>query len=278
MEKQGKLLLCATPIGNLDDLTLRVDKALREADLVAAEDMRHTRKLLSYLGIKQHLVSYHEHNKAAVGPQLIERMREGAVVALVSDAGYPGIADPGEDLVALALASGIKVEPLPGANALLTALVASGLPSTPFFFGGFLPKTKKHRREKLVQWQQINCTMVFYESPHRIKEVLTEIKEAWGERKVVLAREITKLYEEFFRGTLADALAWLEKKPPRGEFTIVMAGMEKSGPKMPEASPLERVQALVAGGMEKKDALKQAAREYGLAKRELYNELLRHES
>ena len=277
MMEQGKLLLCATPIGNLDDITLRVTKALQTADLVAAEDMRHTRKLLSYLGIKQQLVSYHEHNKSIVGPQLVEKLQAGLTVALVSDAGYPGIADPGEDLVALALASSIEVVVLPGANALLTALVASGLPTTPFFFGGFLPKTKKHRREKLRQWQDIEHTIVLYESPHRIKDVLAEIKDAWGERNVALARELTKLYEEFFRGTLTKALAWLEEKPPRGEFSLVIAGAGEKAPLQPEITPLERANDLIKAGLDKKSAIKQAAKEYGMPKRDLYGEFLLQE-
>lgn len=278
MEKKGKLFLCATPIGNLDDITLRAAKALRAAPLVAAEDTRHTRKLLNHLGAEGKLFGYHEHNKDAAGPILLDKLREGADIVLVSDAGYPGIADPGEALVVMAIAEGIEVVPLPGANAVLTALVASGLPTTPFFFGGFLPKTKKHRREKLEDWKDMPHTIIFYEAPHRIKDVLRDIREGWGDRKIVLARELTKLYEEFFRGTVTEALTWLDVKPPRGEFTLVIGGADVQLAAEPNISALEAASRLIAEGSDKKETIKQIAKKYGISKRQLYQELLQESS
>ena len=205
IEGKGTLYLCATPIGNLEDLTPRAMRMLKEADIIAAEDTRHTRQLMTHFDLHGHLISYHEHNKEKQGPLLIKRLLEGENIALVSDAGFPGIADPGELLVRQAIEENITVVPVPGANAALSGLVASGLPSATFFFGGFLPKSKKNRRLQLEEWQNIPGTIIFYEAPHRIKAVLQDIAEAWGDRPVVLAREITKMHEEFFRGTISSA-------------------------------------------------------------------------
>ena len=278
MQQQGKLFLCATPIGNLADVTLRLIEVLKNTDIIAAEDTLHSKKLLSYLGLQKKLLSYHEHNKEKRGPEIIRILLAGQDVALLSDAGYPGIADPGEQLVALAVAEGIEIVPLPGANAALTAIVASGLATTPFFFGGFLPKTQKNRREKLRMWQQIPATIILYEAPHRIKQVLAEIQTAWGNRQIVLARELTKVYEEFFRGTISESRAWLEEKPPRGEFTIVIGQaafeqVQEQG-KMPAMAKLKE---LLAQGRDKKGSLKVVSVEYGIMKRELYQALLNEE-
>lgn len=271
----GTLFLVATPIGNLEDMTERGLKMLRSADIIAAEDTRHTLQLLNHFEIKGRLISYHEHNKEKQGPVLLEELLQGKNIALVSDAGFPGIADPGEAMAKLAVENGIQVVPVPGANAALTALVASGLPSTPFFFGGFLPKTKHNRKEQLEEWKNIPATIVLYEAPHRIKEVLAEILTAWGDRKIVLGRELTKIHEEFWRGTISGALEHLKEDTPRGEFVMVIERGEKVVQVMPTVDPLEQVKKLIETGVPKKEALTQVAKENKIPKRELYNRLLR---
>ena len=276
-EGKGTLYLCATPIGNLEDMTPRAVRMLKEADLIAAEDTRHTRQLLTHFAIHGKLVSYHEHNKEQQGPILIAELLKGTRIALVSDAGFPGISDPGEALAKEAIAAGISVVPVPGANAALTGLIGSGLPCSPFFFGGFLPKSKKNRREKLQEWKFIPCTTVLYEAPHRVQEVLKDILEAWGDRPLTLARELTKIHEEFFRGTVTTSLEFLREHPPRGEFVLVVGGAtEKPEPQeLPE--PLEKVRMLMAQGTDKKSALGAVAKEYKIPRRELYNRLLKEE-
>lgn len=274
----GTLYLCATPIGNLEDITPRVLRTLGEADIIAAEDTRHTLQLLNHFNIKGHLVRYDEHSKDKNGPKLIAELLGGKNVALVSDAGFPGIADPGEQLAREAIDAGIKVVPLPGANAALCALIASGLPSSPFFFGGFLPKSKKNRAEQLAAWKNIPSTIILYEAPHRIKDVLKEILAAWGDRQLAAARELTKLHEEFFRGSVTECLAWLEAQPPRGEFCLVIAQGEADVQEETQAAdPLDEVKALIAQGMDKKAALAQVAKARKVPKRELYNRLLDEE-
>ena len=274
---KGTLFLCATPIGNLEDMTPRAVRMLAEADVIAAEDTRHTRQLLTHFAIHGELVRYDEHSKERQGAYLLQRLEAGEKVALVSDAGFPGIADPGEQLAKEAIDAGITVVPVPGANAALTALVASGLPSTPFFFGGFLPKSKKNRKEKLKEWEQLPSTIVLYEAPHRIKEVLKDIEEAWGDREITLARELTKLHEEFFRGTIATAREFLESKEPRGEFVLVIAAPPPVEKVAPSGDPLDKVRMLMAQGAQKKEALAAVSREYGIPKRELYNRLILEE-
>ena len=221
---------------------------------------------------------YDEHSKDKNGPKLIAELLDGRNVALVSDAGFPGIADPGEQLAREAIDAGIKVVPLPGANAALCAVIASGLPSSPFFFGGFLPKSKKNRAEQLAAWKNIPSTIILYEAPHRIKDVLKEILAAWGDRQLTAARELTKLHEEFFRGSVTECLAWLEAQPPRGEFCLVIAqGEADVQEEMQAADPLDEVKALIAQGMDKKAALAQVAKARKVPKRELYNRLLAEE-
>lgn len=276
--KYGTLYLCATPIGNLEDITPRVLRTLSEADIIAAEDTRHTLQLLNHFNIKGHLVRYDEHSKDKNGPKLLAELLDGKNIALVSDAGFPGIADPGEQLAREAIEAGVKVVPLPGANAALCALIASGLPSSPFFFGGFLPKSKKNRAEQLAAWKNIPSTIILYEAPHRIKDVLKEILAAWGDRKLAAARELTKLHEEFFRGSVSECLAWLEEQPPRGEFCLVIArGEAQEELPQEETDPLDEVKALIAGGTDKKSALAQVAKARKIPKRELYNRLLAEE-
>ncbi len=271
----GTLYLCATPIGNLEDMTPRALRMLQEADLIAAEDTRHTLQLLNHFGIKGRLVRYDEHSKEKQGEYLLGQLMAGKSIALVSDAGFPGIADPGEALAQAAIAQGVRVVPVPGANAALCALIASGMPTYPFFFGGFLPKSRRNRREQLELWQHIPATMILYEAPHRIVEVLRDILEAWGDRPLAAARELTKLHEEFYRGSVSGCLAWLEQNPPRGEFCLVLgAGDGASSDAEPELEPLDEVRNLMAQGMDKKNALAQVAKKRKIPKRELYNQLI----
>ena len=272
----GTLYLVATPIGNLEDMTPRAIRMLKEADIIAAEDTRHTLQLLNHFDIKGRLVRYDEHSKEKQGAYLLAELTDGKNVALVSDAGFPGIADPGEALAKEAIDAGIRVVPVPGANAALCALIASGLPAYPFFFGGFLPKSRRNRKEQLDLWKHIPATIILYEAPHRIKEVLQDILECWGDRPMAAARELTKLHEEFYRGTVASCLEWLEEQPPRGEFCLVLApGEGKSATEMAEElDPLDEVKQLIASGVDKKTALAQVAKKRRIPKRELYNQLI----
>lgn len=280
VEKIGMLYLCATPIGNLEDMTYRAVRVLSEVNLIAAEDTRHTRKLLSHFEIHTRLISYHEHNKVTRGPEIIERLLAGEDVAVVSDAGLPGISDPGSDLVQLAIKAGIQVVPLPGANAALSALVSSGLDTTMFTFIGFLPKNKKKRRELLTNFTTNPYTMVFYESPHRIKQTLAELSGAFGERPAVAARELTKKFEEFIRGSLETLAVHFAENDPRGEFTLIVGGqtcdedLEALEADREQLTLEEAVMALMETGVAKKEAIKIIALKRGLSKREVYQATL----
>lgn len=278
MTKPGTLYLCPTPIGNLEDMTFRSIRTLKEAAVIAAEDTRHTRKLLSHFDIHKPLISYHEHNKTERGPELIDRLLSGEDIALVSDAGMPGISDPGSDLVRLAIEANAGVTALPGPNAALAALVCSGLDTTAFTFIGFLPKTKKKRRELIAALADHPYTLLFYESPHRITDTLTELSAVLGDRPAAIGREISKIYEEFVRGTLSSVKKQFEEKQPRGEFTLVVAGMpqEDAGaePAVFESSPAQAVAALVASGMDKKQAIKKVALDRKLSKRDVYQSVI----
>lgn len=278
-EKQGILYLSATPIGNLEDMTYRAVRVLGEVALIAAEDTRHTRKLLSHFEIHTRLISYHEHNKVERGPEIIERLLAGDDVAIVSDAGLPGISDPGSDLVVLAIAAGITVVPLPGANAALSALVCSGLDTSLFTFVGFLPKGKKKRREIIASLVANPYTMVFYESPHHIKTTLTELSNAFGDRPAVVGRELTKKFEEFVRGTLESLKLHFAQCDPRGEFTLVVNGCQEEQIlgnllEQDSISPVEAVMKLVETGVTKKEAIKMIAQQRGIPKREVYQAVL----
>ena len=281
MTEPGNLYICATPIGNLDDMTPRAAAALAQATVVAAEDTRRTAGLLHHLDIKKPLISYHEHNKASRGPELIVRLLAGDTIALVSDAGFPGLSDPGEDLVKLALQAGITVIPLPGANAALCALVASGLPAVPFFFGGFLPKTAKKRRDQLSLWREIPATLVLYEAPHRLQSVLADLLASLGNRDMAMARELTKLHEEFFRGTISQCLERSQTIAPRGEYTLVIAppsatdaAESEQDARSPEERAAAEVSRLVAAGRNKKEAVREAAKNLSLPKRLVYQATL----
>ena len=220
----------------------------------------------------------YENNKEKQGPVLLQELLEGKNIALVTDAGFPGISDPGEAMAKLAIEKGVTVVPVPGANACLTALVASGLPSTPFFFGAFLPKSKKNRKEQLEKWKNIPATVVLYEAPHRIVDVLEEILAAWGDRQMAFGRELTKLHEEFWRGTVSQAIAYLKENTPRGEFVLVIAqAQEAPAEDEEEKDPLEAVKEKIAAGVPKKEALAQIAKQFKIPKRDLYNRLIQEQ-
>lgn len=266
----GVLYICATPIGNLEDITLRVLKTLEKVDLIAAEDTRHTIKLLNHFEIKNKLFSYHEHNKSSSGPQLIEMLLAGKDIALVSDAGMPGISDPGEDLVKLALEANIKVEALPGASAVITALAASGLPTRKFFFEGFLDRQKKNRKKRLEAIKSIEETLIFYESPHRLLETLKEMRSIFGNRKVVIAREITKKFEEFYRGSLEEAWQYFKEKGIKGEFVLLLEGNSEIVTQVFNTSIEEDLKNYILNGLSKKEAISQVAKEREIPKKEVY--------
>ncbi|MDR6555168.1 16S rRNA (cytidine(1402)-2'-O)-methyltransferase [Paenibacillus qinlingensis] len=277
----GTLYLVATPIGNLEDMTFRAIRTLKEVNLIAAEDTRQTRKLLTHFEVATRLVSYHEHNKQASGPELVRLLLEGQSIALVSDAGLPAISDPGYDLVRMAVDEGVPVVPIPGANAALSALIASGLPTERFAFVGFLPREKKDGTKLLEGLQHVQDTLLFYESPHRVEKTLLRMAEVWGaERRVCLARELTKRYEEFLRGTIAECLVHLEQNPPQGEYCIIAEGasdaaVQEAADGWWEAKTLgEHVAHYEERGIDRKDALKLVATDRGLSKRDVYNALL----
>ena len=275
----GTLYLVGTPIGNLDDITLRALRVLKEVDLIACEDTRHTAQLLNHYGIDKPTISYHEHNELTRAAELVVHLERGDNVAVVSDAGMPGVSDPGYRLVALAIRHHIRVVPIPGASAFLSALVASGLPTDAFHFGGFLPAKSGARRTALELIRDSPRTQLFYEAPHRIVECLCDIVEVLGpDRHVVVAREVTKLHEEFLRGRADDVLAQLEQRSEvRGEITLLIAKAEE-GPQTVAAKKTiaQRVQELMREQkLEEKSALKQAAKEFGLSKSEAYREFQR---
>jgi 16S rRNA (cytidine1402-2'-O)-methyltransferase len=273
-ESGGCLYLVATPIGNLEDISLRALRVLKEADLIACEDTRQTMKLLSHYDIHTRLESYHEHNELTRAPELIIELEQGAKIALVSDAGTPVISDPGHRLVGLCLRHGIPVVPLPGPSALVAALAASGLATDEFVFLGFLPSRAGERRKALRALAAEPRTLVLYEAPHRLVDTLEDALEILGNKPVVVAREITKLHEEFLRGHLEDVIAQLRKKPPRGEITLLLGPDDgearHASPQgaVPMAQRIEEV--MRERGVEQKAALKLVARERGLTRREAY--------
>ena len=274
----GMLYLCATPIGNLGDITYRAVEMLRTADVIAAEDTRHTRGLLAHYDIHTPMTSYHEHNKEEKGAELIARMRAGETVVCVSDAGLPGIADPGGDLARRAIAEGIPVTPLPGANAALSALICAGLPLDGFTFVGFLPRKEKKRRELLARIAAYPETLIFYEAPHRLCETLAALTAKLGaERRACAARELTKKFEELRRTTLGDLLAHYREHEPRGEFVLIVAGADESAvaaDAAEEMSLTERYAAHIAKGLDKKEAMRRTAQELGISRRDVYQALL----
>ena len=272
MAEVGTLYLCATPIGNLEDITLRVLRTLREVDMIACEDTRKTLHLLNHFAIRKPVTSYYEHNKNVKGEQIIQALLAGKNVALVSDAGMPGISDPGYDLVERCLQNAIPYTVLPGACAAVTGLVLSGLSTERFVFEGFLSRQKNERQSRLRQLVQEERTLIFYEAPHRLLATLSSMADVFGERPMAAVREVTKKFEEVCRGSASELLAHFQEQGVKGEFVLIVQGAP-----LPEAEnhdaawALSRSQTLEASGLSAKEALKQAATEAGLSKRDVYN-------
>lgn len=273
----GTLYLCATPIGNLGDVSARCLEIFNSVDLIAAEDTRRTIQLLNHFNISKPLTSYHEHNKREKGEYIIKLLLDGKNVAQVSDAGTPAISDPGEDLVKLCIENNINVTSIPGPVAGINALILSGLPTRRYAFEGFLSVNKRHRKEHLLSVKNDTHTLIFYEAPHKLTYTLSDMFEVFGDRKIALARELTKLHEEIIRTTLKEAQSLYEDRSPRGEYVIVVEGAAETE-EAEEENPLnalsitEHVEKYIADGMTSKDAVKQAAKDRNIAKREVYNE------
>ncbi len=276
----GKLILCATPIGNLQDITLRALEALREADLIAAEDTRNSIRLLKYYEINTPMTSYHEYNKIEKAKYLIEQMQKGKTVALITDAGTPAISDPGEELVQMCQRAHIPVTSLPGASACITALTLSGLHTRRFCFEGFLPSEKKEKKEILEELKEESRTIILYEAPHRLISTLSELQETLGDRKVTLCRELTKKFETIMPVTFSDALSFYEEAP-RGEYVLVIEGKSLADKKREIEENWQRIgirehmEIYEQEGMDQKEAMKKVAADRGISKREVYRELLR---
>jgi len=278
-DQTGCLYLVGTPIGNLEDMSVRALRILKEADIIAAEDTRNTKKLCNYFDIETPLISYHEHNLIVGGEKLLALLQEGKTIALVSDAGLPCISDPGADIVEKAIAQNFPVVPVPGPNAALSALIASGLTPQPFFFYGFLNRGKKDRRQQLEQLKKRQETILFYEAPHRLKETLKDMELILGNRRIVLARELTKKFEEFLRGSLNEAVEWSQNEEIRGEFCIILEGNSNFEEEDNEEvywgkmSFVEHVDYIIAQeGVTSKEAIKEVAKLRQVSKRDVYNE------
>ncbi|HYZ91102.1 MAG TPA: 16S rRNA (cytidine(1402)-2'-O)-methyltransferase [Actinomycetota bacterium] len=268
----GRLFVVATPIGNLADITLRALRVLGEADVIAAEDTRTTRKLLAHHGIRTPLVSYHEHNEVVRTPELLKRMESGETVALVSEAGTPSISDPGYRLVSEAIAAGVAVEPVPGASAILAAVVVSGLPSDSFVFEGFLPRRRTERQRRLESLKNEARTLVFFEAPHRLDHSLTDLLEVLGDRRVALCRELTKLHEEVRRGTLTELVAALQRRPVKGEIVLVVEGAKEAAVDLDGA--IDEALDRIGKGASLREAARDVADERGVPRRALYDRVL----
>ena len=277
----GKLILCATPIGNLQDITLRALEALREADLIAAEDTRNSIRLLKYYEINTPMTSYHEYNKIEKAKYLIEQMQKGKTVALITDAGTPAISDPGEELVQMCQRAHIPVTSLPGTSACITALTLSGLHTRRFCFEGFLPSEKKEKKEILEELKEESRTIILYEAPHRLISTLSELQETLGDRKVTLCRELTKKFETIMPVTFSEALSFYEEEAPRGEYVLVIEGKSLADKKREIEENWQRIgirehmEIYEQEGMDRKEAMKKVAADRGISKREVYRELLR---
>ena len=275
----GTLYLCGTPIGNLNDLSPRAVEILSSADLIAAEDTRHSLNILNHFGIKTPMTSYHEHNRKSKGEYLISLLEEGKNIALVTDAGMPGISDPGEDLAAMCIEKGIPVTTVPGPTAFVSALVLSGFSGRRFIFEGFLPSNKKEKNQVLESLKRELRTVIFYEAPHRLTQTLSELNKALGDRNAACVREITKIHEEVKRGTLSELLEFYGENAPRGEFVIVIEGFsaealkEEETKKFEAMSLEEHMEMYTSRGMSEKEAMKLVAKDRGLTKRDIYSEL-----
>lgn len=276
----GTLYLCATPIGNLEDMTFRVIRTLKEVDLIAAEDTRNSIKLLNHFEIHTPMTSYHEYNKIEKGRKLVEKLLDGQNIALITDAGTPGISDPGEELVKMCYEAGILVTSLPGAAACITALTLSGLSTRRFAFEAFLPADKKERQEVLAELENETRTMIIYEAPHRLLRTLKELLERLGDRKITICRELTKRHETAFATTLSGAISHYEAKEPRGECVMVLEGKsrqelkEAAIAKWEEMSIEEHMEYYLTQGIDRKDAMKKVAKDRGVSKRDVYQALL----
>jgi len=275
-EGPGILYIVSTPIGNLEDITIRAIKVLSEVDIVACEDTRHTLKLLNHLNIKKPLISYHDNNRTMRTGQLIEKLLAGNSIALVSDAGTPLISDPGEELVSAAAENGIKITVIPGCTASVAALVLSGLSTGRFAFEGFLPQRRSERIRYLENIKYEERTLIFYEGPHRLKAMLNDVLEVFGDRKCAVVRELTKIHEEVVRGSLSQILSHFESNEPRGEFVIVVEGSKNKAPSeekqnLAELSVEEHVNYYIKQGQSRMQAMKSAARDRGMSKREIYD-------
>lgn len=276
----GKLYLCATPIGNLEDMTYRVVRTLGEVDLIAAEDTRNSVKLLNHFGIKTPMTSYHEYNKIEKGKKLIEKLKDGMQIALVTDAGTPGVSDPGEELVKMCYEEGIEVTSLPGAAACITALTLSGLSTRRFAFEAFLPTDKKEKQSVLNELINETRTMVLYEAPHRLVRTLRELLERLGDRRITVCRELTKKHETTFATTLGEALAYYETNEPKGECVLVIEGKSREElrqeevAKWEEMSIEEHMDFYLDQGVDKKEAMKKVAKDRGIGKRDVYQMLI----
>lgn len=276
----GRLYLCATPIGNLEDITYRVVRILREVDLIAAEDTRNSIKLLNHFDIETPMTSYHEHNKIEKGKRLVEKLKEGKQIALITDAGTPGISDPGEDLVKLCYEEGIEVTSLPGAAACITALTLSGLSTRRFSFEAFLPPDKKERQAILSEIVNETRTLIIYEAPHRLQKTLAELFEHLGNRRITVCRELTKKHETAFVTTLAEAVSYYEENEPKGECVLVVEGRSREElrqeemAKWEELSLEEHMEHYEKQGIDRKEAMKRVAKDRGISKRDVYNRLL----
>lgn len=277
---QGKLYLCSTPIGNLDDITLRVLDTLKRVDLIAAEDTRHSIKLLNHFHIKTPMTSYHEYNKVEKARYLVEQLKKGVNIALVTDAGTPGISDPGEELVRQCHEAGVELTSLPGPAACITALTISGLPTRRFCFEAFLPPDKKERQMILEELKRETRTILVYEAPHRLERTLTELFKTLGERNITVCRELTKRYEEAFRTTFSGALSFYEDHEPKGECVIVIEGKSfdqverERQQSFEEMTIAEHMERYLSQGMDKKEAMKKVAKDRGISKRDVYQSLL----
>ncbi|WP_044894408.1 16S rRNA (cytidine(1402)-2'-O)-methyltransferase [Bacillus alveayuensis] len=275
-EDEGVLYLVPTPIGNLEDMTFRAVRILKECDIIAAEDTRQTKKLCHYFEINTPIISYHEHNKEHSGSKILKRLQSGQKVALVSDAGMPTISDPGSELVKQVIEEGFHVIPLPGANAALTALIASGIDPNPFYFYGFLNRQKKEKKKQLEVLKHRSETVILYESPHRLKETLELLHEIFGNRYIVLCRELTKKYEEFIRGTISECIAWVNEHEMKGEFCIIIEGSKENDLNQrenhwwSELTIIEHIENYMEKGFTSKDAIKQVAKDRNVSKREIY--------
>ncbi len=278
--KTGTLYLCATPIGNLEDISVRTLGILKQVDLIACEDTRHSLRLLNHFEISKPLTSYHEHNKAEKGEVLVQKLKEGANIALVSDAGTPAISDPGEDLVKRCIEEHIKVVPIPGPAALINALIVSGQSTGRFTFEGFLSMNRRSRDEHLKSLENETRTMIFYEAPHKLTRTLGDMYKVFGDRSITIVKEITKIHESVTKATLSEAIKHFEQVIPKGEFVLVLAGKSEQEIKSEAEKAFENmtltehVDSLISEGTDKKEAIKQVAKLRSLPKRDVYNEYM----